>query len=345
MNTPMINDDINQKYNLITRNLQEIIGETDLKEILKTRNPKIYWGTATTGKPHIAYLLPLLKIKDFINAGCHVKILLADVHAFLDNLKANFNQIKGRTKYYKILIIEILKMLGIENGYEIIQGSSFQTSPDYTMDLFKLCSLTTQRDAIKAGTTVVKQVDNPLISSLIYPSMQALDEEYLNVDAQFGGIDQRKIFMYAAKYLPKLKYKKRVHLMNTMIPGLNGDKMSASLENSKIDFLDSEKTINKKIKKCFCEEKNPNTGLLPFLEYILIPIYKIKKKEILIKRRDLESLKFSEYNELYDSFINGDLHPSDLKTFVSEAINFVIKPIRDVIEKETELIKEAYSSK
>ena len=29
--------------------------------------------------------------------------------------------------------------------------------------------------------------------------VQALDEEYLGVDAQFGGIDQRKIFTFAEK--------------------------------------------------------------------------------------------------------------------------------------------------
>lgn len=28
---------------------------------------------------------------------------------------------------------------------------------------------------------------------------QALDEEYLKVDAQFGGVDQRKIFTFAEK--------------------------------------------------------------------------------------------------------------------------------------------------
>ena len=28
---------------------------------------------------------------------------------------------------------------------------------------------------------------------------QAIDEEYLHVDAQFGGLDQRKIFTYAEK--------------------------------------------------------------------------------------------------------------------------------------------------
>jgi len=29
--------------------------------------------------------------------------------------------------------------------------------------------------------------------------LQALDEEYLKVDAQFGGVDQRKIFTFAEK--------------------------------------------------------------------------------------------------------------------------------------------------
>ena len=31
------------------------------------------------------------------------------------------------------------------------------------------------------------------------PLLQALDEEYLKVDAQFGGLDQRKIFTFAEK--------------------------------------------------------------------------------------------------------------------------------------------------
>ncbi len=33
---------------------------------------KIYWGTATTGKPHIAYFVPMAKIADFLRAGCEV---------------------------------------------------------------------------------------------------------------------------------------------------------------------------------------------------------------------------------------------------------------------------------
>lgn len=41
-------------------------------------------------------------------------------------------------------------------------------------------------DAKKAGAEVVKQVESPTISGLIYPILQALDEEALDVHAQFG---------------------------------------------------------------------------------------------------------------------------------------------------------------
>lgn len=60
------------KINLITRNLQEVLGEDKLRMIVQERDLKIYWGTATTGKPHIAYFVPMTKLADFLNAGCEV---------------------------------------------------------------------------------------------------------------------------------------------------------------------------------------------------------------------------------------------------------------------------------
>lgn len=50
--------------------------------------------------------------------------------------------------------------------------------------------MTTLRDAMHAGAEVVKQSDAPQLSSLLYPGLQALDEQYLDVDFQFGGVDQ-----------------------------------------------------------------------------------------------------------------------------------------------------------
>ena len=126
------------------------------------------------------------------------------------------------------------------------------------------------------------QTDNPKMASLLYPGLQALDEQFLNVDAQFGGVDQRKIFMMADKYLPLMGYKKRIHLMNPMIPSLNsnGGKMSCSDINSKIDLLDSAKAIKKKINKAFCEEGNIDSGLFKFAEMVLFPILSLKNESV-----------------------------------------------------------------
>ena len=72
--------------------------------MLQERDARIYWGTATTGKPHLAYFVPMSKISDFLRAGCEVTILLADLHAYLDNMKAPWELLKLRTEYYKEII-------------------------------------------------------------------------------------------------------------------------------------------------------------------------------------------------------------------------------------------------
>ena len=51
---------------------QEVLGAGELAEILKTRELRVYWGTATTGRPHVGYFVPMQKLADFLQAGCHV---------------------------------------------------------------------------------------------------------------------------------------------------------------------------------------------------------------------------------------------------------------------------------
>jgi len=130
----------------------------------------------------------------------------------------------------------------------------FQLNKEYMTDLLKLCSITNAHDAQRAGSEVVKHADNPKLSGLLYPLMQALDEQYLEVDIQYGGIDQRKILMYAREFMPKIGYKPRIEIMTPLIPGLIGKKMSASDPSSKIDLLDDPKSVQKKLNKA--ETKN-----------------------------------------------------------------------------------------
>lgn len=335
-----------QKFALISRNLQEVCGKEKLQAILKERDLKLYWGTAPTGRPHVGYLVPLMKIADFLRAGCHVTILFANLHAYLDNMKAPWDLLEIRTRFYEAVIKAALETVGVNlEKLHFSRGTEYELSKEFTLDVYKLTSLVTEHDAKKAGAEVVKQSDNPLVSGLLYPLLQTLDEEYLKVDAQFGGVDQRKIFMFAEKYLPALGYEKRAHLMNPMVPGLVGSKMSSSDPDSKIDLLDEPEAVTRKIRKAFCEEGNiENNPLLTFCKMVILPI--LNGEPFVINRAEKFGgvVSYAKYEDLEKAFAEKSLFPGDLKLGVTDVLNKVIATIRAKFDNPemVELLRKAY---
>ncbi|KAF3140413.1 Tyrosine--tRNA ligase cytoplasmic [Orbilia oligospora] len=324
-----------EKIALITRNLQEVLGEEILIDVIEKQNRplKIYWGTATTGRPHCGYFVPMTKLAHFLRAGCEVTILLADLHAFLDNMKAPIELVQHRARYYEFLVKSVLKSIGVSiDKLRFVFGSSYQKTEAYIMDIFRLSSIVTEHDAKKAGAEVVKQVTSPLLSGLIYPLMQALDEEHLGVDAQFGGVDQRKIFTLAVENLPSLGYKTRAHLMNPMVPGLAGGKMSASDPNSKIDLLDSAADVEKKLKKAVCAPKEvEGNGVIAFVEYVLLPISELGAedgKARFVIEKDGQEIVYETIEKLKEDYTADIIGPKELKVATTLALNKLLNPIR-----------------
>merc|ERR1719291_1260308 len=313
-----------EKKALIVRNLQEVLGDDLIDKVLAERDLKIYWGTATTGKPHIAYFVAMSKIADFLSAGCEVTILFADLHAYLDNMKAPWELLKLRTEYYEASVKAMLTSIGVSlEKLHFVKGTDYQLSKEYSLDVYRLSS-------------VVKQVSHPLLSGLLYPGLQALDEQYLGGDAQFGGVDQRKIFTYAEKYLPSLGYAKRAHLMNPMVPGLTGAKMSSSEADSKIDLLDSPADIKKKLKKAFCEPGNiTDNGVLSFCKFVIFPVA-LKGEKFTIERPEQHggNAYFEDYEDLEQAFGKEEIHPGDLKAAVEKYLNRLLDPVRKVFESK-----------
>ena len=337
-----------EKLNLIKSNLQEVLNPEIIDKVINEneRPLRIYWGSATTGKPHCGYFVPMLKIAEFLAAGCEVKILLADVHGFLDNLKAPIELVHERAKYYRFAITEALKAVNVDiSRLKFVTGSSYQTTGDsgakYFMDLLRLSTSVSGHDASKAGSEVVKQVESPPLSSQIYPLMQALDEEYLGVDAQFGGVDQRKIFTLAVEVLPRIGFEKRAHLMNPLIPGLQeGGKMSSSDPDSKIDLIDPPDVVRRKLKKAFCPPKQvQGNGVLSFVEYVLLPASALKNNgtpKFEVPRRDAEPLVYSTIAEMHNDYLADTLQPQSLKPAVTEALLEILAPIRKMFEESKE---------
>lgn len=331
-----ISEKTKEKRTLILRNLQESLGVDKLTKQLETdgKVAHVYWGTATTGKPHVGYLVPMRKIADFLQAGLKVTILFADLHAYLDNMKSSWELLKSRVVYYECVIKALLQSLDvpIEQLY-FRKGTEYQLSREYTDDVLRLSAQVSQRDALKAGAEVVKQVNSPLLSGLLYPLLQALDEQYLKVDGQFGGVDQRKIFILAEEQLPKLKLGKRWHLMNPMVPGLTGSKMSSSEEDSKIDVLDEPERVRAKIMGAACSrEKIEDNGVLSFYNFVLFPI--ISPRSILVSGQE-----FFEFDTLKQAFLDGKLEEMELKKYLAE---FLVDLLNRVREKcDTDIVREA----
>ena len=337
---------IEQKLALIKRNTQEIITEEELLELLKKKKqPAVYIGTAITGKPHIGYYMWVLKLADFLKAGFKVKLLLADIHGALDNCP--WDVLERRYTYYAETIPLMFKSIGADiKNFEVVKGSDFQLKREYMLDVLKMSTFTSINEAKRAASEVVKFGDNPKLSGLIYPLMQSLDEEYLGVDIQYGGVDQRKILMFARENLPLLNYKPRIEVMTPLIPGLIGKKMSASDQHSKVDLLDDEKTVEEKLKKAYCEAGVvEDNGVLAFLKYIIMTLKKDRGEKFVVERPAKwgGNLEFSDYEEMEKMFIKQELHPLDLKLALAREINSLLKVFRENKERLEKLGKAGYS--
>ena len=335
-----------ERFDLITRNLQEVIGEEELKEKLESKKEfSVYWGAMPTGSISIAYFFPMLKIADLLKAGCRVKILIADLHAALDSVP--WEDLEKRYKYYKEAIEMILKTIKVPlDKLEFIKGSELQMNKEYFHDVLKLSTFTSINDCKKAASEVVKLGDNPKLSGVIYPSMQALDEEYLKVDAQLGGNDQRKIMVFARENLPKIGYKPRIELLNPLIRGLVGEKMSSSIKATKIDLMEDPKTVIKKMNKADCITGDPNNGIMALLKYFIFIIKEDNKEKFIIERPEKYggNLEYSSYKEVEKDFIEKKLHPLDLKNETAIEINKLLEKFQSNKELK-KLHKAAYPNK
>lgn len=351
---------VDAKYELITRNLQEIIGGHNLKNVLQERQPIIYWGTAPTGSIHVCYILPLLKIKDFVDAGCMVTIFIADLHAFLDNLKTPFDKIEYRTMYYEKILKALLKILNVNMDFvKFVRGSEIQLNSSVMLDLLKLSSITKVSQGKKAGTAVVKSTDDPTVASILYPLLQALDEKYLDADAELGGVDQRKIFAYSRDYLKKIGItRKFTHLMNPIVSFVKQsdntssdntlsdesiNKMSSSDVSSKLDILDTPKKINSVINKLHCIDGIVEDNIVLYV--IKLFVFPIKHQFDLLRKNENGGNKtFCTYEDLKLDVEKSLIHPADLKYSLSMFFIELLEPVRNEFssEENKNLLKLAY---
>lgn len=327
------------KFEIIKRNTEEIITEEDLKELLKEkRKPTVYWGIAPTGPFHLGYLVSLIKLWQFQQAGIKCKVMLADIHASLDELKSPWKKAKQRADY-----IEKCIKLSVpwDKRPEIVRGSSFEFDKGYMEDVLKMASSISVKRAKRAAREVCR-MSKPKVSELIYPIMQSLDQEALDVDISLAGIENRHAYMLGRDYLDKLGYESKVEVYTPLISGLKGPKvkMSSSKPETLIKVHDSEEEIRRKVKKAYCPKGQVKDN--PILQICKYIIFKDDSVELTVKRPNKYggNVHFNRYDDLEETFKDGALHPADLKKTVADELVKMLKPVRSYFKKNKSFLEK-----
>ena len=74
------------KAELIARNLEEVLTREDLERLVASGTPlRHYIGFEISGKIHLGTLLCMSKVKDFVDAGVHCTMFLADWHSWVND--------------------------------------------------------------------------------------------------------------------------------------------------------------------------------------------------------------------------------------------------------------------
>ena len=335
-----------QKFELIKSVADggEIIGEDELKELLKSGKEIIaYDGFEPSGKIHIAQgLLRAINVNKLTSLGIKFKFYVADWFAMLNNkYNGDLEKIRAVGEYF----IEVWKICGMDlKNVEFIWASDFiDKTPGYWESVLKLSMNSTINRVMRCSQIMGREenTNNPS-SQILYPLMQAADIIHLKVDIAQLGLDQRKVNMLARDIFPKLGLKPPIALHHHMLLGLQFKdsenlgaidrkialKMSKSKPETAIFMTDSREEIFSKFKKAYCPEKTEkNNPVLEYAKYIVFEKYnKIKIKRHEKNRGDLEIFSYKDIKDLY---VQGKIHPVDLKNCIAEYINNLIEPIRN----------------
>ncbi|MCC6015532.1 MAG: tyrosine--tRNA ligase [Desulfurococcaceae archaeon] len=351
--------DLEKKLEIVKRNTVEIVTENELIEALSTdRKIKGYIGFEPSGIAHIGHLLWMFKFKDLVNVGVEMILFPATWHAWInDKLGGDLELIRASAQHF----IKMLEAIGVDRTrFRVVYSDELVEKREYWEKVLRLAKRVSLSRVKRALTIMGRRADEAELdfAKLIYPFMQVADIFELGVDIALGGIDQRKAHMLARDVAEKFGWRKPIAIHTPLLPSLRSSmkmamtrsdveiddiamevKMSKSKPEDAILITDSDEEIRKKIKQALCPPRDVlDNPVMLIAKYI---IFAEEPKRFVIEREAKYggTIEVYTYRELEELYVNGKLHPLDLKNAVAEELIKIIKPIRDTIQKDVTLWK------
>ncbi|OGE64329.1 tyrosine--tRNA ligase [Candidatus Daviesbacteria bacterium RIFCSPLOWO2_02_FULL_36_7] len=344
-----------EKFNLITRNLEEVLTQEELKSLIASGTPlKHYIGLEISGKAHVGWIFMMKIIKDLQDAGVETQVLLADWHTWLNKkLDGTLKTAKrlGRDYFEQALKACALCAGADPDKINFILGSEIyeKLGSNYWATVIKVAKATTLARMIRS-TTIMGRKESEISDTamLIYPAMQSADIFALGANIAHAGTDQRNVHVVAREAAASLGEKKPVAIHHHLLQGLlqpvlieeNGKqvmdmeaaKMSKSKPDSAIFIHDSDEEVKRKINNAYCPEGVVEFN--PILDWVKYLIFYQSDSKLEIKRPEKfgGDITYTSYEDLEKDYAEKKLHPQDLKMAVAEWLNNKLEPARKYFE-------------
>jgi tyrosyl-tRNA synthetase len=335
--------DLESRIRLVSRPpTEEIVQSHELERLFQTvSKPRHYIGLEISGKLHLGSLIVTgYKINDFLKANIDCNVFLADWHTYINNkLHGNWEKIAEVSNYYS----EAFKFFC--PGVNVVLGSSmYNSSHDYWQNLIRYSKLMTLPRTLRTLTIMGRSEKESLdLSQLLYPSMQSVDIQSLDLDIVHAGMDQRKIHMLVREIFPRLGWKVPVSVHHHLLPGLEKplgldqihsdeefrvlSKMSKSKPKSSISIHDDERLINEKIAQAYCPPgvllHNP---VLEIARYVVF--HEFGEFQVERPAKYGGDVSYEDYVDLAFDYEGLRIHPVDLKNAVARYLNKIVEPLR-----------------
>ena len=238
---------------VLTRGVDKIYPDNDsLKTALDTRKLRIYCGFDPTGNTlHLGHVVNLLKLRAFHLLGHDVFVVIGTFTARIGDpdkaetrTKLTIDQVKENASDY----VRQIRLFFPEVDDDHIKYNSEWLDKMDLSEMLEYLSFFTHAQIIERDLFQerLKKGSSLAMSELMYPIMQAIDSDKLNIDLELGGADQTFNMLIGKELMRKKNNKEKFVLTNRLLVDEKGEKAGKTTGNM-IAISDTPEVITDKI--------------------------------------------------------------------------------------------------
>tara|TARA_Y100000766_G_scaffold92842_1_gene79206 strand:+ start:718 stop:1914 length:1197 start_codon:yes stop_codon:yes gene_type:complete len=314
-------NDFKKQLEIIKQGIDEIIGEDDLIEKLKSgKTLTIKVGFDPTAPDlHVGHTVILRKMRQFQDLGHKVIFLIGDFTGKIGDPSGKNktrppltdDEIKANAKTYEDQVLKVLDPSKTTIDFNSRWGDKMSAA-----DMIKLAAQSTVARMIERDDFSKRYKNNQPISihEFLYPLMQGYDSVELEVDVELGGTDQKFNLLVGRDLQKNVGQSPQTIITLPLLEGLDGVKKMSKTEENYIGITEKADDI--------------------FGKTMSIP------DGIMMKWFDLLSLRPLEELKKVDDDIKGGANPRDAKIDLAMELT-----TRFTSKKEAEKAKDNFFKK